>query len=304
MLLNHALLLAVGSFVSVPLGIAADRVQFESAGVPLSEFQQKLAQARGEVLQRPRGDAIQAYVVKPSGDRPHPVVIYLHDCGGLAPEVKSKEFDAEHLALGPEKGGLAETSREVFWTRRLLSWGYAVVLVDSYSTRAIADTCAEPIFATARVGDVYGALAFIAKQPWADTERIGLMGFQTGDVWRVPAPADTTAFVVGPERIKAAVAFVYSPLCGLKSRMAAPTLIFNGVTAPDKAETCPRITAQQSEGGAPAEEKVAPNLFRNFEPNSAMPDKTTFSEWLRSDPNHADTAAAQVKDFFARHLRP
>jgi len=68
---------------------AADLVAFESAVVPLSEFQQKRALARGEVLQPPRGDEIQAYVVKPPGDGPHSVIIYLHDCGGLPPDLSS-----------------------------------------------------------------------------------------------------------------------------------------------------------------------------------------------------------------------
>jgi len=40
----------------------------------------------------------------------------------------------------------------------------------------------------------------------------------------------------------------------------------------------------QSAGGAPAEERVAPALFKNFEPISAMLDKTTFPEWLESAP--------------------
>jgi dienelactone hydrolase len=202
------------------------------------------------------------------------------------------------------QGSLAETSREAFWTKRLTSWGYAVLLADSYGSCGTKDTCADPTFDATRVADTYGALAYVAKQPWADPQRIGLLGFQTGDVWRIPAPADTTAFIVGPERFKAAVAFVYSPLCGMKSRMAAPTLVINRISAPDAADRCPRVTAQQSAGGAPAEERVAPNLFKNFEPNSPMPDKATFSEWLRSEPQNAEMAAAQVEDFLAQHLKP
>lgn len=296
MLLKHVFLLAVSCLSCMPLSYAAELVNFESAAVPLSEFQQRRAQAKGEVLQPPRGDEVRAYVVKPPGDGPNPAVIYLHDCGGLPPEVKTSEFGAQ--------GSVAETSREAFWTKRLTSWGYAVLLVDSYGSRGTKDTCADPTFDATRVADAYGALAYVAKQPWADPQRIGLLGFQTGDVWRIPAPADTTAFIVGPERFKAAVAFVYSPLCGMKSRMAAPTLVINGISAPDAADRCPRVTAQQSAGGAPAEERVAPNLFKNFEPTSPMPDKMTFSEWLRSEPQNAETAAAQVKDFLAQHLKP
>jgi dienelactone hydrolase len=296
MLLNRAFLLAVSCLSCVPLSYAAELVRFESAAVPLSEFQQKRAQVRGEVLSPPHGDEVEAYIIKPPGNGPHLVVIYLHDCGGLAPEVELPEFGTQ--------AGPAETSREAFWTKRLTSWGYAVLLVDSYGSRGTKDTCADPTFDATRVADTYGALAYVAKQPWADPQRIGLLGFQTGDVWRIPAPADTTAFIVGPERFKAAVAFVYSPLCGMKSRMAAPTLVINGISAPDAAERCPRVTAQQSAGGAPAEERVAPNLFKNFEPTSPMPDKTTFSEWLRSEPQNAEMAAAQVKEFLAQHLRP
>jgi hypothetical protein len=145
---KRVVLLAVPYLFGASLSGAAELVKFESASVPVSEFQQKRAQARGDVLQPSRGDEIQAYIVKPSGDGPHPVIIYLHDCGGLAPEVKSSEFGAQ--------GSLAETSREAFWTNRLLSWGYAVVLVDSYTPRGMTDTCADGKMATARVADALG----------------------------------------------------------------------------------------------------------------------------------------------------
>ncbi len=298
MFVERAGLIAVGYLLSLSLGSAAEVVKFESASVPVSEFQQKRAQARGEVLQPARGDEIPGYVAKPRGDGPYPVIIFLPDCGGLPAEVKSPEFGAQ--------GSSPETSREAFWTKRLLSWGYAVMLVDSYSPRGLNDTCADPKRGNtaARVADAYGALAYIAKQSWADPQRIGLLGFQTGDYWRLPATGDTTSYVIGPERFKAAVAFVYSPICGIKSYMAAPILIINGISAQDAAERCPRVTAEQSQGGAPAEERVAPHLFKNFEPNSAMPDKTTFSEWLRAEPQNAEMAAAQVRDFFAQHLKP
>ena len=155
MLLKHVFLLPLSYLFYLPLSNAAELVKFESAAVPVSEFQQKRAQARGEVLQTPRGDEVQAYVLMPSGNGPHPVVIYLHDCGGLAPEVKSQEFGAQ--------GSSAETSREAFWTNRLLSWGYAVMLVDSYGPRGTNDTCANPTFDATRVADTYGALAYIGK---------------------------------------------------------------------------------------------------------------------------------------------
>jgi dienelactone hydrolase len=295
MLRKQVALVAVSYLFGTSLGSAAELVKFESASVPVSEFQQKRAQAKGEVLQPSKGDEIQAIVLKPPGSGPHPVVIYLHDCGGLAPEARSAEFDPEQSAT---------SSREGFWTKRLLLWGYAVVLVDGYTPRGINDTCADPKRGTARVPDAYGALAYVARQPWADPQRIGALGFQTGDHWRVPVAGDRTAFVIGPEQFKAAMAFVYSQTCGLKSPMAAPTLVINGVSVAERAETCPGQSAKLTEGGAPAEERVAPNLFKNFEPNAPLPDKATFSEWLRAEPQNAEMAATQVRDFFAQHLKP
>ena len=82
MLLTHVFLLAVSCLSCMSLSYAAELVNFESAAVPVSEFQQRRAQAKGEVLQPPRGDEVRAYVVKPPGKGPYAAVIYLHDCGG------------------------------------------------------------------------------------------------------------------------------------------------------------------------------------------------------------------------------
>ena len=101
MLLKHIFILAASYLLYLPLSHAAELVKFESASVPVSEFQQKRAQAKGEVLQPPRGDEIQAYIVKPTGNGPYPVIIYLHDCGGLAPEAKSNDFDAQGNIVKP-----------------------------------------------------------------------------------------------------------------------------------------------------------------------------------------------------------
>jgi hypothetical protein len=35
-----------------------------------------------------------------------------------------------------------------------------------------------------------------------------------------------------------------------------------------------------------------------------MPDKMTFSDWLKAEPRNAEMAVAQVRDFLAQHLRP
>jgi hypothetical protein len=92
-------------FSMVGVSHAAEVVKFENATVPLSEFQQKRAKARGEVLQPPRGDEIPAYVVKPSGDGSYPVIIYLPG-SRLRPRICSLESKRDSGANRVRRGFL------------------------------------------------------------------------------------------------------------------------------------------------------------------------------------------------------
>src|SRR5262245_753435 len=60
------------------------------------------------------GDRIQGYLAKPEGAGPFPAVIGLHGCAGMPGTTKRKLIDA------------------------LVGWGYVVLLVDSFATRAPA----------------------------------------------------------------------------------------------------------------------------------------------------------------------
>jgi hypothetical protein len=195
-----------------PLANAAEVVSFDSASIPPSEFQQRRAKARGEVLEPQKGQLIQAFVLKPPGDGPHPVILYLPDCSGLAAVVKGDDFTTERLMLDPTKGGVPESSREVFWARRLLSWGYAVILVDNYTPRGMGHTCVDTARNVVRIPDAYGALTYAAKQSWADPQRIGLLGF--------------LQMITGACRARATAAFSFSD--PRRSRQRSPSSIFPG----------------------------------------------------------------------------
>src|SRR5499426_4638624 len=79
-----------------------ERVEFEGAS-------QRLVSG-GLIL----GDRIQGYLAKPEGAGPFPAVIGLHGCAGMLGATKRKLVDA------------------------LVGWGYVVLLVDSFATRAPA----------------------------------------------------------------------------------------------------------------------------------------------------------------------
>jgi dienelactone hydrolase len=80
------------------------------------------------------------------------VVVYLHDCSGLAPDVKTEGFDP-----GRQPVAEATASPDAFFTSKLVSWGYAVVMPDSFATRNVHETCTTKTRAEAALGRLWRA---------------------------------------------------------------------------------------------------------------------------------------------------
>ena len=97
----------------------------------------------------------------------------------------------------------------------LVSWGYTALLVDSYTTRSIDQACtlekyaAEESNILKRTFDAYGALLFLARQPFVDPRRVAVVrGSQGGMVTLSVAEKRTFEFFVNPSNLafRAAVA--------------------------------------------------------------------------------------------------
>src|SRR5438876_7377939 len=171
---------------------AAERVQFESARYQVGPLQRRLALERREPIIPAAPSIIDGFLTKPDGPGPFPGIVHLHGCGGLPDDVKR---GANH-----------------FWSDRLASWGYAVLVVDSFTTRGISNTCSgEP---AARAADAYGALAWLARQPFVDANRVAVIGFSAGGIATLSI-AEERDFELfeneGEHGFKAAVAFY--PAC-------------------------------------------------------------------------------------------
>ncbi|WP_245468139.1 MULTISPECIES: hypothetical protein [unclassified Mesorhizobium] len=137
-----------GCFLSAQAS-ADQLVQFESAAAEPTPFQVRNAQAKGGTLNTVHGAPLQGYLTQPQGRGPFPAIVLLHGCAG----VLSNDRQA--------------------WPERLSSWGYVVLVVDSFSTRGIHDTCNGLL--VDRVYDAYGALEFLSKYGFVDSSRIALM---------------------------------------------------------------------------------------------------------------------------------
>jgi len=147
------------------------------------------------------------YLAKPDGAGPFPAVIVLHGCAGMHDTTKQKLVD------------------------ELVAWGYVILLVDSYATRRVDQTCESGGFVMfrRRRPDADGALVFLAGQTFVDPLRVAV-GFSSGA--RVTlSVAETNAFeLFDPPsnlRFRAAAAF-NSPCREAATRPRIPTLIFIG----------------------------------------------------------------------------
>lgn len=165
---------------------------------------------------RYQGGLLHAFVAKPDGAGPFPVVIAAHDCGGL-------------------QGRTAQVrSRYRDWTDYLVRAGYAVVLPDSYGSRDLGPQCrvkaSSPVRAShERVADIQASRQWIAEQPWAQASRISLIGWGEGAdalLWTVRAHRGER----GSYDLRTAIAFY--PDCRPSSALAwsarVPTLVLMG----------------------------------------------------------------------------
>ncbi|WP_245499266.1 hypothetical protein [Mesorhizobium sp. M1A.F.Ca.ET.072.01.1.1] len=136
---------------------ADEVVHFETAAaVKPTPFQVRIAQQSGQMLKSVPGTPLNGYLTRPPGKGPFPAVILLHGCAGVL-----------------------QNDQEV-WPERLSSWGYVVLVVDSFSTRGVHDPCNGLL--VIRVYDVYGALDFLSKYSFVESSRIALMGFSSGGI--------------------------------------------------------------------------------------------------------------------------
>jgi dienelactone hydrolase len=255
----------IASLVALDASAASlERVEFGSTSQPLIP-----------------GDRIQGLLAKPDGAGPFPAVVGLHGCAGMQDTTKSKLADD------------------------LVASGYVTLLVDSFATRGIDHACtynAALAVASRRISDAYGALAFLAHQPFVDIRRVAAVGFSQGG-WVTLSVAETRSFVVPSElRFRAAVTFY--PLCSAAgSRPEIPTLILVGALDDwTPSEDCARKVVSWGTEGPPIELVVYPGTYHGFYNPHFQPRSTLFGHWVEYNGEAADDASVRIRQFLNHHL--
>ena len=149
-------------------------------------------------------------------------VIALHGCGGL------------YATTGSRKGQL--NVRHQAMADLLVAEGYSAVFPDSLTPRGETELCTQKIGTrridqTERRADVLGTLAWVAAQPWAQPNRIALLGWSHGGS-AVLAATDSTRPDVRSQAVKPALAVAFYPGCAAAIKSAykpsAPLVLMLG----------------------------------------------------------------------------
>jgi dienelactone hydrolase len=140
---------------------------------------------------------IHAYLYKPSGDGPFPVVMYNHGARtGRPRRSEPNEYigrlltRAGYAVLVPERRGYGGSDGPTLSEDVGNDWGHRFV------ARVEAET-----------DDVFAALDYVRTLPFADTKRTGIMGYSLGGIVTMFALSRSTTFAVAINQAGAAGAW-------------------------------------------------------------------------------------------------
>ncbi len=284
-LLDRFLPLSVAASAILALAIWAaqpantsELVHFESVVYPPTPFKVKRAKERGIELEPKIAETIAGYLYRPDGEGPFPAIILMHGCGGM----------------GQWNG---------IWSRRLVDWGYVVLVMDSFGPRGIehgvcfsADHLAGPF---SRALDAHGARSFLATLPFVAPRRIGVMGMSHGGMSVLQAIDRSITARIDGEPFRAAVALY--PSCDPNTQPNAPILILIGEldnwTDP---KSCERYLAKLGRDHD-VTLKVYPGAYHAFD--VAGVDTLVRGHYVvRYDREAAEDAMKRVRAFLGKHL--
>jgi dienelactone hydrolase len=260
-------------------------VEFQGASQPLGSLQQRLARERGEAPKDIPGDRLRGFLAKPDGNGPFPAVVALHGCGGL-------------------REAAVQSASE-----RLVSWGYVALLVDSYTTRNIDHTCTRENYTASnivkRTFDAYGALLFLAHQPFVDVRRVAVVGSSQGGTVALSAAEERTFdLFVNPENLSFRGAVALYPWClVVGARPAIPTLILVGELDDwMPAKDCVRTIARWGSAGPPVQLITYPGAHHSFDAPNLQPGRMIFGHWLEYNAAATEDAHRRIRAFLTDHL--
>ena len=275
-----AILFAETAFSAQPVFESAEVVEFESVAYtyPPTPFKVKQAKKLGIPAETKTEPSVPltGYLAKPENEGLLPAVVLLHTCAGIS----------EH---------------EESWSDRLVSWGYVVLTVDSFTPRGqkyICDGDQEWTTPWTRALDAYGAKKYLSTRPFVDPTRIAVVGLSHGGMTILEAIKRSTSAGLETKPFRAAVAFY--PSCVEPEPIDTPTLILIG--SEDNWTPADHCVAYLDKLQPPHEMtlKVFPGAHHAFDHPGI--DIVEFGHIVRSDPKAAAQAIRMTREFLGKRL--
>ena len=241
----------------------------ESSGTVV-EFENPLA----------RPQPLQGYLRQTNSPNPSPAVVLLHGCNG----------DWRRL--------------DERWGKKIASWGYVTLTVDSFGPRGITNTCnsGAPVDL---VFDAYRALNFLVREPFVDPARVAALGFSQGGWLALTSVEHGAVEQISPNKFRSAIAF-YPPCLGFKGNMTVPTLILIGERDDwTPAAECRNMVdgrddwgiSRQKGEGAPIRLVVYPDAYHAFDAPNLQTSVQFFGHRLEFNQPATDRSIDAVKEF-------
>jgi dienelactone hydrolase len=228
---------------------------------------------------------LQGYLRQPNGAGPSPAVVLLHSCDGNWQRLDD------------------------LWGRRIASWGYVTLTVDSFGPRGIKSTCTSgaPVDL---MFDAYRALSFLVRQPFVDPDRVAALGFSQGG-WLALTSVERGALErMSPNKFRAAAAF-YPRCLGFKGNMTVPTLVLIGERDDwSLAQECRNMVdrrddwgiSRRNDGGVPVRLVVYPGAYHAFDVPGPRTPAQPFGYHLEYNKPAADQATDALRDFLRDNI--
>ncbi len=217
-------------------------------------------------------------IILPRGKPPFPAVIVLHGCNGVSPNTWA-------------------------WARRLASWGYAALVINSFSARGLSQVCggSRALPGPRRAMDAFAAAAYLRARPDIDGKRIAALGYSHGGWTALAASWARSAQRAGAPPFQAVVAFY--PYCPKVAPPLANDLLILLGDADDWASAA-RCVAYVDKYGADAAHRpslqVYPGARHSFD--AKRPERVYFGHHLAYDPKATADAVERTRKFLDEHL--
>jgi len=222
-------------------------------------------------------ETVHGLLSRPQGKGPFPAVVLLHSCGGFTSHVTHD------------------------WPSYFAEIGYVALSVDTFGSRGY-QRCRNPYWGARDtfVKDAYGALEYLAAQPFVDKERVAAMGFSLGTNHINGGLIRSRVRAAGELDFKAAIGlYGHCTEIGPYPKGSIPLLQIGAEHDPAHAPGCAALGKARPE----IEVHILPGAYHAFDSREASGRKGAIGERMEYSAEATRKARELVRVFLGKHLR-